>query len=222
LPYASSAVAPARGNTGVQRPGEHILGEHGLGRELDFVGNRRFPAAVTVAGPGLRQIQLAVDQRASFACGVSKKHAQLTVLDTPGGTGILPLHTRGLGALLEKSGLVDHEYPVPFAEVLHRIGTYVITHTVGVPHSGVEQTLHPVRGQLTGGLGQRPAVLARQRRQQTTHIGAATTSWLDPQETARDPRKQLIQASDPCGQVVITQHKINNLHEHDHEVLLEY
>jgi hypothetical protein len=106
--------------------------------------------------------------------------------------------------------------------MLHRVGTNVIPDPVGVPGSGVEQTLHAIRGRFTGSLGQRPPVLAGQRRQQATNISAGTAPRFHPIEPVRDPPEQVIQPSDPGRKIVISQHKIDNLHHHDHKVLLEY
>jgi hypothetical protein len=62
-----------------------------------------------------------------------QEHAQLTVLDAPGGAGVLPLHTGGAGALLQESGFVDHEYSVTVAEVFDGVGAHVIADPVNVP-----------------------------------------------------------------------------------------
>jgi hypothetical protein len=106
--------------------------------------------------------------------------------------------------------------------VLHRVGAHVIPDPVGVPGSGIEQTLHAIRGRFAGRLGQRPPVLANQGRQQATNIRTSTTPRLDPVEPVSDPPEQVIQPSDPRSKIVISQHKIDNLHDHDHKVLLEY
>jgi hypothetical protein len=57
---------------------------------------------------------------------------------------------------------------------------------------------------------------------QATHVGTGPTSWLNPAETPCDPREQVVQASDPGSKILIGQHKIDRLHDHDHKVLLEY
>jgi hypothetical protein len=58
--------------------------------------------------------------------------------------------------------------------------------------------------------------------EQPTHVGTGPTQWLNPEETRRDPREQLIRANDPGNQILISQRKIDNLYDHDHEVPLEY
>jgi hypothetical protein len=132
------------------------------------------------------------------------------------------LHASGFRAFLEEPGLVDDKHAVTLAQVFHGVGPHVVPDSVSVPGSGVEQALHPVWSAVPGGFGQCPAVLPSQGRQEATNIGTSPTSGLDTAETASDPREQVIQAGDPGGQVVIGHHKIDKLHDHDHEVRLEY
>ncbi|MEV7043687.1 hypothetical protein, partial [Amycolatopsis sp. NPDC051061] len=61
-----------------------------------------------------------------------------------------------------------------------------------------------------------------QRRQQATHVGTGPASRFRPMEPSRDLRKQVNQTRHPGSQVIITQHKIDTLHRHYHEVPLEY
>ena len=175
---------PRSGNAGVQRPAQHRPGELGLGSELDVRRDARLTAAVPVRDPRFRQIQLAVDQRPALAAGIRAEHAQLAVLHPAGRTGVLPLHPGGLDPLLEEPGLINHQHPAGRAQVPDDIGTHVVTDPVVVPGGPVEQPLHPVRRRIPGCLGQRPAVLGRQRRQQAPHIRAGPQPRLDPEEPA--------------------------------------
>ena len=47
---------------------------------------------VLVAGPGPRQVELAVDQRPASRARVGEEHPELAVRDLPGRAGVLPLH----------------------------------------------------------------------------------------------------------------------------------
>ncbi len=69
-------------------------------------------------------------------------------------------------ALLKRRG----QHRLRIAQVLHHVVAQVITDPVRVPVRRRQQPLHPIRAGLTGQLGQRPAVLALQRRQQATQI----------------------------------------------------
>ena len=103
------------------------------------------------------------------ADGVGQEHPQLTVVDLPGGAGVLPLHPGRAAALLDEPGVVDDEHPASrsVAELVQHVAAHVVADPVDVPVRGPQQPLHPVRGHRTGVLGQRPPVLALQARQQT-------------------------------------------------------
>ena len=62
--------------------------------------------------------------------------------------------------------------------------THIVTDPVRVPGRPVQQPLHPVRRRIPRGLGQGPAVLARQRCQQPPHVRAGPQPRLDPGEPA--------------------------------------
>lgn len=213
---------PCGGNPGIQSAGEHPLGKRGLGCELCVGGHGRLLTAFPIAGPGLGRGQFPVDQGASFACGISTEHRELAVLDAPGGAGVLALNPCGFRALLQESGLVHDQDPVACAQMRDGVVADVIADAVGVPARGVEQSLHAIGGQITSCLGQRLPVLTGQRREQATHVGAGPPPRLNPVEPARDLREQLVQPGHQGIQILIGHHKIDNLHDEDHQVLLEY
>src|SRR5215211_7658098 len=128
---------------------------------------------------------------------VGQEHPDLAVLDPPGRPGVLTLHPGRLGALLEEPGLVHHQHPTRVAQVLYDIAAQVSTDLVGIPTSMVEQPLHPVRGVLTGVLGQPPTILAFHPCQQTTQERSCPTADLDPAEPRRDPLAQRRQLARP-------------------------
>src|SRR3954462_15042951 len=57
---------------------------------------------------------------------------------------------------------VSSTISTPPGPSLDHVAAQLIADRVGVPVRGAQQPLHPVRGDLAGGLGQRPAVLALQ------------------------------------------------------------
>jgi len=87
--------------------------------------------------------------------------------------------------------------------VLDHIGAHVIADRVLIPHGTSEQVLHPIRAGVAGVLGDRPAVLARQRRQQPQHERPGPPSWLHPAEPARDPAQQLVQPCLPSSRIYV-------------------
>ena len=101
---------PADAVSGVQEPFDHRA------RPAPAWSRRRSPcpaggpAAVGVAGPGTRDIQLPVHRRVPRAAGVDEVDGDLGVLDPPGRAGVLALDPDGVGALLHVAGLVDHQH----------------------------------------------------------------------------------------------------------------
>jgi hypothetical protein len=62
--------------------------------------------------------------------------------------------------------------------VLHHISAQVVAHGVGVPIGGIEQPLHSVWSALADVLGQLPAVLAFNRREQALQISQRPLALL--------------------------------------------
>jgi hypothetical protein len=130
------------------RPGDHRLRLPRLGDELHLIRDARRPAPLGVPGPGGRQVQLPVDQRVPEPGGIRQEHPDLAVLRPPRRPGILPLHARRPGALLHEPGLIGNQHPVRPAQLLHHIGTDIITDPVHIPVRAAQQPLHPIRAHL--------------------------------------------------------------------------
>jgi len=64
-----------------------------------------------------------------------------------------------------------------------------------------QQVLHPVRSPVPGMLGDRPAVLARQLRQQAQHERPGPAPRLRPAEPGTGPGHQLIEYPQPAARV---------------------
>jgi hypothetical protein len=94
------------------------------------------------------------------ARAVGQEHADLAASDRAGCPGVLRGHARGLHALLQETGVVYDQYALRATEMLDHIVADLVPHGVDVPIGPPQQTLHPVRGQVSGLLGERPAGLA--------------------------------------------------------------
>ncbi len=109
--------------------------------------------------------------------------------------------TSALGALLDVASLINYEHGIRAAQVLDDIPAQVIADRTGVPPGRSQQVMHPVRGDIPGLFGYRPAVLAPQPRQQPQHERAGPAPRLDPGEPPRDPAHQVIELFPPPARV---------------------
>jgi hypothetical protein len=178
---------PGGRHAGVQGAGQHPGGQGRLGGKADLLGDAGRPAAVRVLEPASGHIQLPVDHGVPGLTGVQEVDGDLGVLDPSGGAGVLTLHPHRLTALLEIAGLVDDQHRLGIAQVLDQVPTEVVADPVVVPHRPTQQVLQPIGAGVPGVLGDRPAVLARQVRQQPVHERPSPPAWLHPAEPARDP-----------------------------------
>jgi hypothetical protein len=96
-----------------------------------------------------------------------------------------------------RPGLVDHQHRILVAQMLQ----HILTHAAGIPPGPAKQVLHAVRTRLPGPPGDRPAVLARQVRQQPQYQGPHPAPGLHPREPARYPAHQDLERLLPAGRV---------------------
>jgi hypothetical protein len=144
------------------------------GGELDVVRHSGLPAPLTIIGPGLRQVDAPVDQRVTVAAREGQEHADLGILDPPGGAGVLALHPDGVHALLQIAGLVDDQDPVWVTELVDDDLPQIVSHGVGIPLRPVQQALHRIRPSVSCLLSHLPQVLiARSARSPSTNPAAA-------------------------------------------------
>ncbi|MGY4388372.1 hypothetical protein ACVWXB_001671 [Streptomyces sp. TE12347] len=190
---------PAGGRSRIQGPGDHPSRQYRLGREGEVFGDAGGPAAVEVVGPRARDVQGPVDRGMPAGGGVDEVDGDLGVLDPARRAGVLALDADRGGALLQVAGLVDHQHGFVIGQVLDHVGAYVVADRVGVPLRAVQQVLHAVRGGVARVLGQRPAVLPWQVRQQAQHQRLCVAAWFDPREPARDTARQLVEHRPPPG-----------------------
>jgi hypothetical protein len=90
---------------------------------------------------------------------VGQIHRDLGVLNPTRGPGVLPLSPDRGSALLDITGLIDHQHPVRITQVVHHVIAQVIADPVGVPHRATQQVLHAIRAGVPGVLGDSPAIL---------------------------------------------------------------
>ncbi|GAA3469441.1 hypothetical protein GCM10018965_039940 [Nonomuraea roseola] len=192
---------PTHAVPSAEESADHAGGQLRLGREDGVLVQARSPAAVRVACPRARNVQLAVHCRVSAAARVDEIDGDLGVLNPARGAGVLALHTNGVRALLHIPGLVDHQQCVLVVQMLQHVLTHVVTHAAGIPPGPAEQVLHAVRTGLPGPLGNRPAVLAWQVRQQPAHEVPRPKAWFDPREPRRYPAHQTLERLLPPGRV---------------------
>jgi len=74
---------PAGRHPGVQRAGEHPDRQLGLGRERHVLGHCGLLAPWPVLGPGLGQVQLPVQERATGRAGIAQEHPDLAARPGP-------------------------------------------------------------------------------------------------------------------------------------------
>ena len=91
-------------------------------------------------------------------CCIGQVDRDLAILDAASGPGVLPLDPSGAIALLNVAGLVHHQDRSRVAQVPSDVIPQVIADRIGVPAGPAEQMLHPVRGEVPGMLGDRPAI----------------------------------------------------------------
>jgi hypothetical protein len=99
LPVDLVTGDPLSVHPGVQSTGDHLPGQFRLGREHQLLGHPGSPSPVGVGGPDLREVELPVDEGMPGIGGISQKHRDLAVLDSPGRAGVLALHPDRADAL---------------------------------------------------------------------------------------------------------------------------
>ena len=83
------------GHCGLDQPARQLR----LRGEPDVLGHPGLRPALRVVGPRLGQVERDIDQSVPDGGGVGQVDCELTVLDLPGGPGVLPLHADGVAAL---------------------------------------------------------------------------------------------------------------------------
>ena len=139
---------------------------------------------------------------------VRQIHGHLGVFDPPSGTGVLPLHSDGGSTFLHIASLIDHQDRIAITKMCDHIGPQILAHAVNVPLGAREQMLQPVRVRVTAALGQRPAVLAAQIRDQPQHQRTCVAKRLAPDEPRR-PRQLQMSSQTPNDAAVTAPNSAN-------------
>lgn len=131
--------------------------------------------------------------------GVHQIDGDLGILDTAGRAGVLALDPDGRRALLQVARLVDHEHGLRVVQMLDHVCAYVVSDRISVPLRAVEQVLHAVRSGIADVLGQGPAVLAREVRQQPGDQAPHPAAGFNSGKPARDPAHQALECFLPVS-----------------------
>jgi hypothetical protein len=197
---------PGDGQGAGLRAQDHGAGPLVLGREWAIFGDAGCAAAFGVVGPGLGEVELAIDESVAAGGGVGGEDADLAVLGAAGGSGVLPLHPGGGGALLDESGVINDQDALVGAEVFGDVSLQVVAYPVGLPAALPQEVLQPVRGGVPGELGQLPGVLAPHGPEQSSHVVPHSASGLDAGEAVSDPQEEFFQLLFPHGGGYVIDH----------------
>jgi hypothetical protein len=144
---------------------------------------------------------------AAASGGVCGENTDLAVLGAAGRAGVLALNPGRGDPLLDEARVIDDEHPaVVVAEVLGDIGLEVVTHFVRVPVRPVQQPLEAIGSAMAGELGQLPAVLAANGREQAPHIVSHPTTKVSSAEPVADAKKQVVKFSFPTDVRMLIDH----------------
>jgi hypothetical protein len=132
----------------------------GLGLKGDLLRHTCLLAAGHVGGPLLREIELAIEEGATFGAGIGEEDADLAVLAFASGAGILAFDANRLGAFLEKSGFINDEDSIVITEVFNDIRLEVVADLFGIPVSSSEEALDAIGSSVADVFSDLPAILA--------------------------------------------------------------
>jgi hypothetical protein len=119
----------------------------------------------------------------------------------PGGAGVLALHAYRVRALLQVAGFVHDQHRVLVVQALDDEATEIVAYRVGIPPGSRQQMLQAVGGRVSGMLGERPAVPARQVRQQPEHERPCPAPGFHPHEPSRDTAHQDLERLLPAARI---------------------
>jgi hypothetical protein len=178
-------------------------GQLGLGGEHDLVRYSGQLAAFLVGGPFSGQVQGTADQRVPGRGRVGEGDRDLAQGDAAEGAAVLAGRARAVSGGLRVRGLVHDQHPVAVVlacgQVPGRPARGRVEYPLLIAAGTREQVLHPVRARVPGGLGEGPAVVILQFRQQAVHHVAAGQAGLPPGEARCGPRQQVLEQAGVRG-----------------------
>src|SRR3979409_2028634 len=139
---------------------DHSRRELWFGRKADIGGHVCGFQAIWIVGPFLRKIQRTIDERMTVARNVGSEDSDLAVRDLAGGTSVLPRHPARRLALLETSGLVDHEDRIVIRQMLDDIIADDIAQGISIPIPATQDRLLPPWAGIASRLRAHPTGLA--------------------------------------------------------------
>jgi site-specific DNA recombinase len=184
---------------------QQVAGELGLRGEHDLVRHSGEPAALLVGGPVRGQVQGPADQGVPGRGRAGQGDRDLAHRDAADGAAVLAGRAGAVRRRLLVSGLVDDQHHVVLVLACGQVrGRPVRSGIQQLPliNAGAgQQVLHPVRARVPGGLGQRPAVVILQLRQQPVHHVAAGQPRLAAGKARRYPGHQVIEQAGMGGMI---------------------
>ena len=96
-----------------------------------------------VARPRLGQVQCPVDKAMPVPRDIGRKHADLAVGDLARRARVLPPDTAGRLALLQETGLVNHQHRVLVRQVLDHVLAHNVAQRIGIPAAPPQDRLLP-------------------------------------------------------------------------------
>ncbi len=103
--------------------------------------------------------------------------------------------------LLEIAGLIDDQHRIVVLQLLDTEAAEVVADCISIPPGPGRQMLRAVRGRVPGLLGELPAVLARQVRQQSKNELPCPTQRFHPRGPRRDAAQQGLERVLPTGRI---------------------
>jgi hypothetical protein len=141
-------------------------GQARLGGEADLGRHVRRRQAGRVVGPGLRQVECAVDEGVPVPRRVGPEDPDPAVGDLARRAGVLPPDAAGRLALLQEAGLVDHQHRIRVGQRFQRVGAHDVAQRLRLPAATAEDGLLPPRPRVARRLGPHPPGLAPLRAEQ--------------------------------------------------------
>ena len=184
---------------------QQVAGELRLRGEHDLVRHSGELAALLVGGPVRGQVQGPADQGVPGRGRAGQGDRDLAHRDAADGAAVLAGRPGAVRGRLLVSGLVDDEHHVVLVLACGQVrGRPVRGGVQQLPlvNAGAgQQVLHPVRARVPGGLGQRPAVVILELRQQAVHHVTAGQPGLPAGEARRYPGHQVIEQAGMRGMI---------------------
>jgi hypothetical protein len=122
--------------------------------------------AARVVGPGLGQVERAVNEGVPVPRRIGGEDPDLAVGDLARRAGVLPPDAARCLALLEKAGLINDQHRIRVSQRLQRVVAHDVAQRICLPAAAAKDGLLPPRPGIARRLGPHPARLAPLRPEQ--------------------------------------------------------